>query len=43
MAFSALAQIYAQAIVEGTRTLEEVPEPFRIDTQAALDKMNSNK
>lgn len=43
MAFSALAQIYAQAVTEGTRTIEEVPEPFRTDTQAALDKMNSKK
>lgn len=43
MAFSALAQIYAQAIVEGTRTIEEVPEPFRTDTQTVLDQKNSQK
>lgn len=43
MAFSALAQIYAQAIVEGTRTIEEVPAPFRNDTQTALDQLQSTK
>ncbi|MFD1455251.1 CD1375 family protein [Levilactobacillus lanxiensis] len=43
MAFSALAQIYAQAIVEGTWTIEEVPAPFRGDTQTALDQLQSNK
>ncbi|MFC6275590.1 CD1375 family protein [Levilactobacillus tangyuanensis] len=43
MAFSALAQIYAQAIVEGTRTLEEVPAPFRADTQTALDQLQQTK
>lgn len=43
MAFTALAQIFAQAIVEGTRTIEEVPEPFRADTQTALDQLQSTK
>ncbi|WP_263972816.1 CD1375 family protein [Levilactobacillus wangkuiensis] len=43
MAFSALAQIYAQAIVEGTRTIEEVPAPFRANTQTALDQLQPTK
>lgn len=43
MEYSALAQIYAQAIIDGTRTIEEVPEPFRADTQTALDQLQSTK
>lgn len=43
MDFSALAQIYAQAIVAGARTIDEVPAPFRTDTQNALDQIKSNK
>ncbi|WP_354632596.1 CD1375 family protein [Levilactobacillus brevis] len=43
MEFSALAQIYAQAIIDGTRTIEAVPVPFQSDTQAALTQLQSNK
>ncbi|MGD7020094.1 CD1375 family protein [Levilactobacillus brevis] len=43
MQFSALAQIYAQAIMDGTRSIEAVPAPFRSDTQAVLMQLQSNK
>lgn len=43
MEFSALSQIYAKAIVAGTRTIETVPAPFRPDTQAVLTQLQSNK
>ncbi|GEO67292.1 hypothetical protein [Levilactobacillus spicheri] len=43
MEYSALAQIYAQAIIDGTRTIEAVPVPFWSDTQTVLAQLQSNK
>lgn len=43
MEYSALAQIYAQAIMDGTRSIEAVPAPFRSDTQVVLTQLQSNK
>lgn len=43
MEYSALAQIYAHAIIDGTRSIETVPAPFRSDAQAVLTQLQSNK
>lgn len=37
MAYSALAQIYANAVVEQTRTLDGVPTALRAEVQACID------
>ncbi|MGJ3848156.1 CD1375 family protein [Levilactobacillus brevis] len=36
MEFSALAQIYAQAIMDGTRSIEEVPAYLQDDVKNVL-------
>ncbi|GEO70421.1 CD1375 family protein [Levilactobacillus acidifarinae] len=42
MAYSALAQIYANAIAEKSRTLDGVPTALRAEVQACIDDKNQN-
>lgn len=43
MKFEALKKLYAQAVINGDRTIDSVPEILRTDVQTLIDTEPKNK